>query len=146
MAAPPAPFSSWPGSNATYKLEKEASVSGHTGGALAEARTDPSTDCGVKWLVARRSTDGGATWSRDAPVGRGAAFLASGNPQAVFHAPSGRVVVVFGSKDTREPGGCSPGDGVVCFCPGLSKASGCAAETAAAVADDCAAALARIAG
>jgi len=35
-APPPAPFSAWPGSNATYKLEKEAHVQGHAGGALLE--------------------------------------------------------------------------------------------------------------
>ena len=56
----------------------------------------------------------GRTWSASADVaGREWARWATGNPQAVFHAPSGRVVVVFGSKDLSAPGGyCEPGTAV----------------------------------
>jgi len=79
--------------------------------AFAEARTDPATDCAYKWLVVRRSEDEGATWSASTDVaGREWAGWATGNPQAVFHAPSRRVVVTFGSKDLSAPGGyCEPG-------------------------------------
>jgi len=82
--------------------------------AFAEARTAPQTDCGYKWLVVRRSEDEGATWSAsDDVVGREWARWATGNPQAVFHPPSGRVVVAFGSKDLSAPGGyCEPGTAV----------------------------------
>jgi len=60
----------------------------------------------------RRSLDNGTTWSADAPVSdAGDARAAAGNPMAVFHAPSGRVIVVFGMQ--RLPArGCSPGAGV----------------------------------
>lgn len=78
--------------------------------AFAEARTDPATDCAYKWLVVRRSEDEGATWSASVDVvGREWARWATGNAQAVFHAPSGRVVMTFGSKDTSVPGYCEPG-------------------------------------
>jgi hypothetical protein len=36
--------------------------------AISEARTAPQTDCGFKWLVARRSTDNGSTWSSNIDV------------------------------------------------------------------------------
>lgn len=79
--------------------------------AFSEARTDGATDCAYKWLVVRRSADNGATWSASVAVaGRSDTGSASGNPQAVFHAPSGSVVVTYGVK--LLPGGCSPGDGV----------------------------------
>lgn len=83
--------------------------------AIAEARTAPQTDCGFKWLVARRSLDGGASWSASVDVaGRDTPDFATGNPQAVFHAPSGKIVVTFGAKyikgDARAR--CSPGSGV----------------------------------
>ena len=83
--------------------------------AFAEARTAPASDCGYKWLVVRRSSDGGATWSASTPVaGAGARAFSTGNPQAVFHAPSGRVVLVYGAKDIQgDPhASCSPGSGV----------------------------------
>ena len=83
--------------------------------AIAEARTAPQTDCGFKWLVARRSMDNGSTWSASVDVaGRATPDFASGNPQAVYHAPSGRIVVVFGAKYIRgDPAArCSPGDAV----------------------------------
>ena len=83
--------------------------------AFAEARTAPQTDCGFKWIVARRSTDNGTTWSKSVDVaGRATPDFASGNPQAVFHPPSGRVVLVFGAKYIRgDPAArCSPGDAV----------------------------------
>ena len=83
--------------------------------AIAEARTAPQTDCGFKWLVARRSTDNGATWGPSIDLaGRDTPDFATGNPQAVFHAPSGRIVVVFGVKLIKgDPRAfCSPGSGV----------------------------------
>jgi hypothetical protein len=38
--------------------------------------------------------------------------MASGNPMAVYDPKSKRIIVVFGLKNLRQPGGCSPGDGV----------------------------------
>lgn len=81
--------------------------------AFAEARTAPQTDCGYKWLVVRRSEDEGATWSKSTDVaGREWGRWATGNPQAVFHAPSGRVILAFGSKDLSKHGGCEPSTAV----------------------------------
>ena len=81
--------------------------------AFAEARTAPQSDCGYKWIVVRRSEDDGATWSHSVDVaGREWTHWSTGNEQAVFHAPSGKVVLTFGSKDLSEPGGCEPGTAV----------------------------------
>ena len=83
--------------------------------AFAEARYAPATDCGYKTLVVRRSADGGDTWSPSVVVAGARADngTATGNPMAVYHAPTGRVVVVFGVQRLPPPRtGCSPADGV----------------------------------
>ena len=81
---------------------------------MAEARTDPATDCGYKWIVARRSTDNGVTWGPPIDViGREWTNWATGNPQPFFHPASGRVVVIVGTKDLSAPGAyCEPGTAV----------------------------------
>ena len=83
--------------------------------AFAEARTDPLVDCAYKWITARRSVDNGTTWGPPIDVaGASNKSLATGNPQVVFHAASGRVVLAFGAK-ILPPSKfvyCSPGDGV----------------------------------
>lgn len=81
--------------------------------AFAEVRTDPSTDCGYKWLQVRRSVDSGKTWGPTIDVaGAKDPNFATGNPQVVYHAPTKKVVMVYGAKDLRLGGGCSPGSGV----------------------------------
>ena len=82
--------------------------------AFAEARTEPSTDCGYKWIVARRSIDNGLTWSTNIDVvGRLNTSWATGNPQAVYDSVTGKVVLVYGSKFlSGKPVYCSPGDAV----------------------------------
>ena len=81
--------------------------------AFAEARYQPASDCGFKVLVVRRSVDSGATWGALANVTIPNTALAVGNPQAVFHGPSGRVVVVFATTVLpAPPSGCSPSDAV----------------------------------
>lgn len=57
--------------------------------AFSEARTDPSTDCAFKWIVAKRSEDNGSTWGPlISVVGREWGRWATGNVQPFFHAPS----------------------------------------------------------
>lgn len=82
--------------------------------AFAEARFQPSSDCGYKYLVVRRSVDGGTSWGGSIVVAGARAdnSTSTGNPQAVYHGPSGRVVVVFSVQQLPAPRGCSPSDGV----------------------------------
>jgi sialidase-1 len=82
--------------------------------AFAEARFQPEVDCGFKYLVARRSVDGGVTWGPPAVVAGGPANdTSAGNPQAVYHPQTGRVVVVYSLQHLPTPTGlCSPSDGV----------------------------------
>jgi sialidase-1 len=82
--------------------------------AFAEARTDPSTDCGYKWLVVRRSVDDGMTWGKSISVaGESCLDCASGNPQAVFYPQTGATLVTYGVKRlSKGRNSCSPGDGV----------------------------------
>lgn len=79
--------------------------------AFAEARTDAATDCGYKWIQARRSVDGGASWGPAIDVvGREWAGWATGNFQPAWHAASARIVATVGSKDLAAAGrGCQPG-------------------------------------
>lgn len=82
--------------------------------AISEKRYHPGTDCGYKELVARRSTDGGVSWTAEDQVIAGLNPLnntSTGNPMAVWHAPSGRVVITF-SIQQLPSGLCSPSDGV----------------------------------
>jgi sialidase-1 len=82
--------------------------------AFAEARTEPSTDCGYKWIVARRSVDFGVTWGPLIDVvGREWTGWATGNVQPAWHQSSGRIVLTVGSKDLHAEGrGCQPGTAV----------------------------------
>ena len=69
--------------------------------AFAEARYHPETDCGWKYLVVRRSVDGGLTWTKSDLIIAGYDIrnsTATGNPMAVFHPQSGRVVVTFAAQ------------------------------------------------
>jgi len=102
------------GAAAQYRIPALSRTAAGTLVAFAEARTDPATDCGYKWLVARRSTDGGATWGPPIDVvGREWTGWATGNAQPFFHAASGRLVVVVGTKDLSAPGRyCEPGSAV----------------------------------
>lgn len=75
--------------------------------AIAEARTTTTSDCDYKWLVFRRSTDNGTTWSpveeifgKNLTRGAGA-----GNPAVVFDNVTGRVIL-HGS--VNDPTHCSP--------------------------------------
>jgi sialidase-1 len=81
--------------------------------AFAEKRYDPAGDCNFKTLVARRSSDMGATWGPEVVVAGASPdnSTSTGNPQVVFHPQSGRVVVVFGVRKLPARG-CSPCDGV----------------------------------
>ena len=64
--------------------------------AFAESRSTASSDCGPKALVSRRSSDGGTSWDALTLVyGDVAARQVAGNPMAVFHPPTGRIVVTF---------------------------------------------------
>lgn len=78
---------------------------------FAEARPYPTRDCNHKWIVAKRSTDNGATWSAEIDVvGKEWLGWSTGNVQPVFHAPSGRIVLTVGSKDLTKPDSeCQPG-------------------------------------
>lgn len=82
--------------------------------AFAEARFRPQVDCGFKYLVARRSVDGGVTWGPPAVVAGGPANdTSAGNPQVVYHPQTGRVVLVYSLQRLPTPTGlCSPSDGV----------------------------------
>jgi len=74
--------------------------------AFAEARSAVS-DCEAKWIVLRRSTDNGTSWSPAATFYKpqDAAQIA-GNPTVVFDAVRGRAVVVFSVGDAAH---CNPG-------------------------------------
>lgn len=82
--------------------------------AFAEARTEPQTDCGYKWIVSRRSRDNGSSWEpQQDVVGREWARWATGNVQPLWHGPSGRIVLTVGSRDLAAGGrSCQPGSAV----------------------------------
>lgn len=74
--------------------------------AFAEARMQPASDCGYKWIVAKRSLDGGATWGPlISVVGQNATRNSTGNPAATWDAVTGRVVLGFCTSPT---GSCNP--------------------------------------
>ena len=97
-----------------FRIPALVSTSKGTLVAFAEARTEPSTDCGYKWIVARRSVDFGVTWGPLIDVvGREWTGWATGNVQPVWHNSSGRIVLTVGSKDLHAGGrGCQPGTAV----------------------------------
>lgn len=74
--------------------------------AIAEARTQQS-DCGFKWLVARRSVDNGTTWSPIFNItGQDTPALATGNAQVVFDSVTNRIVLAYQAGKVNN---CSPG-------------------------------------
>jgi sialidase-1 len=74
--------------------------------AVAEARSQAS-DCAYKYLVARRSTDGGKTWSPSTEIyGMNATAFTAGNPQIVFDAL--RNVTVLQFSIGSNPSACNP--------------------------------------
>ena len=74
---------------------------------VAEARTTDN-DCAVKYLVARRSVDGGTTWSDITTVFGPANLTASqgaGNPVVLYDAVTSKVLLHFSINDPQH---CSP--------------------------------------
>ena len=71
--------------------------------AFAEARSAAS-DCEPKWVVYRRSTDNGTSWSASAVLYKPAGATA-GNPAVVYDAVRGQVLVVVAQGDAQH---CNP--------------------------------------
>jgi len=84
----------------TYRIPALVRTSRGTLVAFAEARS--GSDCDPKFIVSRRSTDGGSTWGPQQVVA-GDSKSVTGNPTAVYDAVSQRIVLAL------VTGGCNPG-------------------------------------